>query len=79
MYTVSERSWLQNLQTRDFPDSPVVKTLCFHFKEHGFNPWSGNLDPTNCTVWQKIKIKKPKLLLILSTKAEHASYNIKIG
>ena len=26
----------------EFPSSPVVRTLCFHFREHGFNPWSGN-------------------------------------
>ena len=26
----------------DFPGGPVVKTLCFHGREHGFDPWSGN-------------------------------------
>ena len=26
----------------EFPGSPVVRTLCFHCKGHGFNPWSGN-------------------------------------
>ena len=27
---------------REFPDGPVVRTPCFHCKEHGFDPWSGN-------------------------------------
>ena len=27
---------------RDFPGGPVVKTPCFHFRGHGFDPWSGN-------------------------------------
>ena len=27
---------------REFPSSPVVKTLCFHCQTHGFDPWSGN-------------------------------------
>ena len=26
----------------DFPGSPVVKTLNFQYREHGFNPWSGS-------------------------------------
>ena len=30
------------LSLRDFPGSPVVKTLCFQCMGHGFNPWSGN-------------------------------------
>ena len=25
----------------DFPSGPVVKTPRFHFRGHGFNPWSG--------------------------------------
>ena len=25
----------------DFPDGPVVKTLCFHCREHRFDLWSG--------------------------------------
>ena len=35
----------------DFPSGPVVKTPCFQCKGHGFNPLSGNLDPT-CPVVQ---------------------------
>ena len=27
---------------RDFPDGPVVKTLCFKCWESGFHPWSRN-------------------------------------
>ena len=26
----------------DFPGGPVVKTLCFYFRGHRFDPWSGN-------------------------------------
>ena len=26
----------------DFPGGPVVKTLRFHCRGHGFDPWSGN-------------------------------------
>ena len=26
----------------NFPGSPVVKTLSFHFRGHGFDPWLGN-------------------------------------
>ena len=32
-------------QCGDFPDSPG-KTLFFHYRELGFDPWSGNWDPT---------------------------------
>ena len=28
--------------SRDFPGSPVVKTLHFHCRGRRFNPWSGN-------------------------------------
>ena len=27
---------------RDFPGGPVVKTLHFHCRGYGFDPWSGN-------------------------------------
>ena len=27
---------------RNFPDSPMVRTLCFHCRGPGFNPWPGN-------------------------------------
>ena len=27
---------------RDFPGGPVVQTLSFHFRGHGFDPWLGN-------------------------------------
>ena len=32
----------------DFPGSPVVKTPCSQYRQHGFNPWLGNYDPTGC-------------------------------
>ena len=28
--------------TGEFPGGPVVRTLHFHCRGHGFNPWSGN-------------------------------------
>ena len=32
---------------RDFPGSPVIKTLCFHCQEPRFDSWSGNWYPTS--------------------------------
>ena len=32
------------------PGGLVIKTLSFHCRGHGFNPWSGNSDPTCPTV-----------------------------
>ena len=29
-------------EMKDFPGGPVVKTLCFHCRGLGFNPWLGN-------------------------------------
>ena len=29
----------------DFPGGPPVRTLHFHCRGHGFDPWSGNSDP----------------------------------
>ena len=28
--------------SRDFPGGPVLRTLHFHCRGHGFDPWSGN-------------------------------------
>ena len=35
----------QVLLPRELPGGPVVRTLCFHCRGHGFDPWSRNLDP----------------------------------
>ena len=35
------------------PGSPVVKTLGFQFRGHGFDTWAGNQDPTCCTALPK--------------------------
>ena len=32
----------KNKYNRDFSGGPVIKTLCFHCRGDGFNPWSGN-------------------------------------
>ena len=29
-------------QSRVFPGNPVVKTLSFHYRDHGFHSWVGN-------------------------------------
>ena len=43
------------ISQKDFPGSPVVKTLGFHCRRHGFDPWSGKLC-LPCSVGKK----KPK-------------------
>ena len=35
-------SQIENCKRGDFPASPVVRTLRFHCRGHGFNPWLGN-------------------------------------
>ena len=42
------RAIFENLKykNRKFSDSPVIKTLHFHCRGWGFDPWSGNYDPT---------------------------------
>ena len=34
----------------EFPGVPLVRTLPFHCRGHGFSPWSGNWDP-ELTAW----------------------------
>ena len=43
---------------RDFPGGPVVKTPCSQCRGHGFDPWSGNEDPTCHTAWPKKRKQK---------------------
>ena len=43
---------------RDFPGGSVVKTTCFQCREHGFDPWSGNYDPTCKTALPPLKINE---------------------
>ena len=31
----------------DFPGGLVVKNRWFYYRGHGFDPWSGNSDPTS--------------------------------
>ena len=39
----------------------MVKTLCFHFRGHGFSPWSGNLrSPRPCSIAKKKKKKRER-------------------
>ena len=42
LQTVSQNEDLK----RDFSGSPVVKTPSLHCRKHGFDPWSGNENPT---------------------------------
>ena len=39
----------------DFPEGPLLTTPHFHCRQHGFNSWSGNQDPTCSTEWLKKK------------------------
>ena len=39
----------------DFPGGRVVKTLCCQRRGHGFEPWSGNKDPTSHLVQSEKK------------------------
>ena len=34
---------VKDLYSGDFPGGSVVKTLCFHCRGHGFDPWWGDL------------------------------------
>ena len=54
--------------TWEFSGSPVVRTLQFHCRGHGFDPWSGNQDLT-CHVACQKKINKtqPEKTLKLAT------------
>ena len=35
---------VKDLYSGDFPGGSVVKTLCFHCRGHGFDPWWGDLN-----------------------------------
>ena len=48
------------IMTQDFPSGPVGKTPSFHCRGHGFNPWSGNYDPSSLNVRPKEKTVKKK-------------------
>ena len=43
----------------------MVKTPQFHYRGHGFNPWSGNQDLTCHVAWPKKKEKKKRKSHIL--------------
>jgi len=43
---------------RDFPGGPVVKTPFSQGRRHGFDPRSGNQDPTCCMVQPKKRKKR---------------------
>ena len=47
----------QNSCNWTFLGGPVVRTLGFHFRRHGFNPWSENQDTISCSVLGKKKQK----------------------
>ena len=40
----------KELQFREFPGSPVVRTFCFPWRDHRFDSWLGNRDPTSHVV-----------------------------
>ena len=45
----------------DFPGRPVVKTLRFHYRGHGFDPWSGGKKSQFFVYFTTIKNKKSGL------------------
>ena len=52
--------WLSSKRIQgDFPGGPVIKTLPFHCRGYGLDPWPGNQDPTSCTAKKK-KLKTSK-------------------
>ena len=53
-----KESVFKNGFLQDFRGEPVVKTPHFQFRGCGFDPWSGNSDPSCCMAWQKKKKKK---------------------
>ena len=44
---------VKDLYSGDFPGGSVVKTLCFHCRGHGFDPWWGDLNIL-CGIAKKI-------------------------
>ena len=68
----------------DFLGSPVVKTPCFQCRGQGFNPWSGNYDPTYRAVWPKKKksfwyclIPESKgILTVVQSMFEHLQWQV---
>ena len=42
MATIHGECDIKYLLNRDFPGGPVVKTLSFHCRRQGFNPWLEN-------------------------------------
>ena len=53
LYLIISNSTIKIKYAWDFPGGPVVKTLRFHCRGRGFDPWLGNQDPTCCMVWQE--------------------------
>ena len=54
---------IQEIYLREFPGSPVAiaRTLCFHCRGHGFEPWSGNSDPASHVAKKKKKKRERDL------------------
>ena len=50
----------QKGNSSDFLGSPMVKTLRFHCRKHGLDPWLGNEDPACQVVRQKKKKEEKK-------------------
>ena len=45
--TFSKIQSIKKFASQEFPGPPVVRTPCFHCWGPGFDPWSGNHDPTS--------------------------------
>lgn len=51
-------AFFKKYQSCEFPGSPVLRTLCFHYRGHRFNPWSENQDPESTWHGQNKGIKE---------------------
>ena len=62
----------------DFPGGPVVMTLCFHYRGHGFNPWLGKFVMARGTNKQtknkELKTQKTMLLVSSVQQSDSVSY-----
>ena len=59
---VGERQFIQPQHFKNLPHGDFSGSLvCFHCRGHGFNPWSGNQDPTFSSAWLKSQTKLSKI------------------
>jgi len=57
--TIKKEGEKKKKKEGDFPAHPVVKTLCFHCRGHGFEPWWGTRSHMPSTPKKKKKENCP--------------------